>query len=451
MWRAKALSAWWLHKHTVTDANCIFVSYSSIAGAMGSISQSAYGAANRFLDQLMEERRASGHRAASIQWPAVSGKGMAAVSMASQLSDDSASSWSISPAQVESYLTQVLTWSHNTNVVVMPTVLLDTLGTQVELQFSSVPRGKTASPLTSTATIAVKPQSRFTAEQVATITTEAIASLLSITDFDSNVQLMDIGMDSLEAAELPMILSREFDVKLTPTLIFSHPTAASVVSYIQQLLGLIDSNKDRSMDAASSSVGYAQEQIAVAGMACRYPGGINNLTDMWEALSSGRDLTSKVSLSRWDTDEVIASKALAGEAANLESIRFGGFMTDEAVESFRASVFGISDAEASRMDPAQRLLLDVSYDALVDAGYDKEQLRGKRVGVFVGASGTFGEEGVSNDSDQISVFDATGKTLSVASGRISYCLGMGNSCISVYCIFVIVYALFYPLVVLIAS
>eukprot|EP01031_Cornospumella_fuschlensis_P038845 gene38845-47242_t len=78
VWNAKALSAWWLHKHTQEDELQFFVCYSSLAAAFGNVGQSAYGAANRYLDVLMEERRRLGLVGTSIRWPAISGKGMVA-------------------------------------------------------------------------------------------------------------------------------------------------------------------------------------------------------------------------------------------------------------------------------------------------------------------------------------------------------------------------------------
>jgi acyl carrier protein len=78
VWNAKALSAWWLHKHTAEDKLKYFVTYSSLTAAVGNIGQAAYGAANRYLDALVAERRKAGESGLSIRWPAVAGKGMAA-------------------------------------------------------------------------------------------------------------------------------------------------------------------------------------------------------------------------------------------------------------------------------------------------------------------------------------------------------------------------------------
>ena len=422
IWSAKAWSAWLLHHYTAQDKLSIFTVFSSVAAAVGFSSLSVYSGANRFLDSLITHRRSVRLAGLSFQWPAISDVGMAVAfvgdnSEGKQQRQD-ASAWSITSAALQEVLCQHLPNSgaeyKPAVVTIMPSAVLQYMKSRPALQYAPaiaalrdrVRLESSASAQLAMATTASASRvaserrglrgpvaARFTAQQVADITQAAVVSLLGDKAVDAGAQLMDIGMDSLEAAELPVILSREFGVKLSTTLIFNYPTIQSIVAYIQQLLGLEQSsnNSETLYACPSSSASYAPEQIAVTGMACRYPGDINNLTDMWEALSSGRDLTSEVPINRWDADAVSCMASPMDGGASLKAIGFGGFLSDCQLESFRASTFGIADAEASRMDPSQRLLLDVSYDALVDAGYEKEQLRGKRVGVFVGASGTFGE------------------------------------------------------------
>jgi acyl transferase domain-containing protein len=90
--------------------------------------------------------------------------------------------------------------------------------------------------------------------------------------------------------------------------------------------------------------------LAVVGVACRYPGDINDLGALWAALSGRRDATSEAPLSRWDTDAILAHMEGVDHGA-LDRMRYGGFLSDEVLESFSAEQFGISDAEAAHMDP----------------------------------------------------------------------------------------------------
>ena len=92
-------------------------------------------------------------------------------------------------------------------------------------------------------------------------------------------------------------------------------------------------------------------------------------------------MVGKVPLSRWDAAAEAAKDPSLDDDVR-QRMMFGGFVDD--LELFDAAFFGISHAEASAMDPQQRLLLEYSYLAFVDAGYSREDLKGRNVGVFVG-------------------------------------------------------------------
>ena len=125
----------------------------------------------------------------------------------------------------------------------------------------------------------------------------------------------------------------------------------------------------------------------------------------------------------------------------LQSMRYGAFLSKDVLETFHAQDFNISQAEAERMDPLQRLLLEVSYEALVDAEHSINDMNGQRVGVFVAASGSVDSRNVlvSNNllssvpsgSSHSSIYETTGRTLSVAAGRISYTFGFQGPCMTI--------------------
>jgi acyl transferase domain-containing protein len=130
-------------------------------------------------------------------------------------------------------------------------------------------------------------------------------------------------------------------------------------------------------------------------------------------------------IDRFDIDAAIsiASTDTQNQRAKLDRARFGGYLSAETVESFRAPLFGVSDAEAAQMDPHQRLALEISYDAFADAGYSKASLSGQRVGVFVASSAVFGDHD-DNATKGMSVYDSTRSSFAVAAGRISFALGL---------------------------
>ncbi|GAB3823300.1 hypothetical protein GCM10027610_000050 [Dactylosporangium cerinum] len=158
--------------------------------------------------------------------------------------------------------------------------------------------------------------------------------------------------------------------------------------------------------------------IAIVGMSCRLPGGVGNPDDLWDLVLSGADGVSDFPTDRgWQL-----------EHADVTFARAGGFVYDAT--TFDAGFFGISPREAYAMDPQQRLLLEASWEALEDAGIDPTSLRGSQTGVFVGSA-------VSNYGIGMQLPEGaegmllTGSAGSVASGRISYSLGLEGPAVTV--------------------
>ncbi|WP_194820178.1 type I polyketide synthase [Nocardia sp. XZ_19_385] len=124
------------------------------------------------------------------------------------------------------------------------------------------------------------------------------------------------------------------------------------------------------------------DAIAIVGVACRLPGGINSLDDLWAALSSGRDLVGEVPRDRFPVEDFVDPR---GASPSRSYTAAGGFLAD--IDGFDTSFFTrISSREASRMDPQQRLLLELAVEALDDAAIDHAETAGSDTAVFVGCS-----------------------------------------------------------------
>ena len=169
------------------------------------------------------------------------------------------------------------------------------------------------------------------------------------------------------------------------------------------------------------------EPIAVIGMGLRFPGGAKDPASFWRLLANGVDAIGEVPSDRWDVDAYYDPDP---DAPGKTSSRWGGFL--EAVDKFDPEFFGISPREAVSMDPQQRLLLEVAWESLENAGQAPHKLFGSLTGVFIGIAGFdyFQHQIQQVDQSSIDAYYATGSTHSVASGRLSYVLGLRGPSIS---------------------
>lgn len=185
----------------------------------------------------------------------------------------------------------------------------------------------------------------------------------------------------------------------------------------------------RHSGALNGSINSAYgEPIAIIGLGCRFPGDADDWQSYWELLDSGRDAISDTPESRWNLQKFYAPEtARPGKTQS----KWGGYVNN--IDKFDPQLFGISPREAASMDPQQRMLLEVAFRAVEDAGYPAERLSGQPVSVFVGissfdyavASLSFQDRGV------INAYSNTGGSSSIAANRISYCFDLRGPSVAV--------------------
>jgi acyl transferase domain-containing protein/NADPH:quinone reductase-like Zn-dependent oxidoreductase/acyl carrier protein len=170
------------------------------------------------------------------------------------------------------------------------------------------------------------------------------------------------------------------------------------------------------------------EPIAIIGVGCRIPGGANDPEEFWRLLQEGRSGVREIGSDRWDADAYYDPNP---DTPGKIATRFGGFL--DQVDQFEPQFFEISPREALTMDPQQRLVLEVSWEALEHAGQSPVRLGHTRTGVYIGIC--------SNDYAQllleagnpalVDMYYASGIGHSIASGRLSYLLGLQGPSISI--------------------
>lgn len=171
-----------------------------------------------------------------------------------------------------------------------------------------------------------------------------------------------------------------------------------------------------------------KEGIAIIGIGCRFPGGINDVESFWKLLTEARDAVSEVPADRWNVERFYdAEPGIAGKSIAQR----GGFI--EGIDQFDPQFFGISPREAPYIDPQQRLLLETAWEALEDAGEVLNLDAGTDIGVFMGVSHTDYQhvQGGATDRSAISAHSPTGNAHSIAANRISYCLNLKGPSMSV--------------------
>ncbi len=170
------------------------------------------------------------------------------------------------------------------------------------------------------------------------------------------------------------------------------------------------------------------EPIAIIGVACRFPGDVNDLDSYWDLLRNGVDATSEIPADRWSVEKYYDPKP---NTTGKMYTKRGAFIKD--IDQFDNRFFNISNREALFMDPVHRILLEVAFEAIENAGQDAAKLKHTLTGVYLGFGDTSeyaSKHLFANGFQDIDPYSLTGYMFAAASGRISYYLGLEGGNVS---------------------
>ncbi|WP_367139292.1 MULTISPECIES: SDR family NAD(P)-dependent oxidoreductase, partial [Streptomyces] len=420
-----------------------FVVFSSVAGTLGTPGQGNYAAANTFLDALAEHRRAQGLPATSLAWGLWAQDTDSAMTGGLDHTDltriKRMGLAAIPPAAGLQMFDAALAAGR---AAVVP-IRLDTSAFR-EGQGQPVPavlRGLVRVAPARRAAAAAKAASSSLGQRLAglpeaereqavldLVRTEVAAVLghAGAQAVGADDSFKDIGFDSLTAVELRNRLNAAVGMRLPATLIFDYPNPLTLARFLTAEAA--GSGEAAAVPATvSTATGGADEPIAIVGMACRYPGGVQSPEDLWQLVFSGRDAVSGFPTDRgWDVEKLYDPNP---DQWGTSYTREGGFLHEAA--DFDAEFFGISPREALAMDPQQRLLLETSWEAFERAGIDPASVRGSRTGVFAGVMYHDYGGRVHTSPAGLEGYLVNGSAGSVASGRVSYTFGLEGPAVTV--------------------
>ncbi|MEU8250474.1 type I polyketide synthase [Nonomuraea sp. NPDC048916] len=179
-------------------------------------------------------------------------------------------------------------------------------------------------------------------------------------------------------------------------------------SYLRRATADLQRTRRRLREVEAS----ATEPIAIIGMGCRYPGDVASPEDLWRLVADGRDAIGEFPADRgWDLDTIYDPEP---DQPGRTYVRHGGFLYGAA--EFDAAFFGISPLEARKTDPQERVLLEVTWEALERAGIPPDSLAGSRTGVFAGLM--YHDYGAGDPAG------------SMVSGHIAYSFGLEGPAVS---------------------
>ncbi|MEV4876747.1 type I polyketide synthase [Streptomyces cyaneofuscatus] len=277
------------------------------------------------------------------------------------------------------------------------------------------------------------PEPERPGSSVALVTEEAAALLGRPADgVRPDMTLREQGFDSLMVVELRNRLSARTRIPLPTVLAFDYPTPQAIATLLLTHAGAQDAQSEApEVPPAVAELPVRPDDddpVVIVSMACRLPDGIDTPEAFWELLADGREASSPFP-QRWDGWDLGTIEETERAATGRRFERKGGFVRD--VEDFDAAFFGLSPREALSLDPQQRLVLEVVWEAVERANLRTASLEGSNTGVYIGAMSSDYDIARRWDVGSSDGYKITGNGSSLISGRVSYTLGLSGPALTI--------------------
>lgn len=222
--------------------------------------------------------------------------------------------------------------------------------------------------------------------------------------------LIELGLSSRDAVAMASDIEDFTGVTLSATVAFRHPTIEALATVIiEGEPVVVDHSGDEDWSREADV-----DDIAVVGLATRFPGDMNSPEETWEKLLAGFDAITDLPEGRWS--EFLAEPRIAERVAKARTR--GGYLSD--IKGFDAEFFALSKMEADNIDPQQRMALELTWEALEHARIPASSLRGEAVGVYMGSSNGDYQNLALSDPSITHPYAITGNASSIIANRVSY-------------------------------
>ena len=227
---------------------------------------------------------------------------------------------------------------------------------------------------------------------------------------DESTAMVELGLSSRDAVAMASDIEDLTGVTLTATVAFRHPTIESLATVIVEGEPEIDHGDDDVDWSRDRDV----DDIAIVGLATRFPGDMNTPDETWQALLEGRSGITDLPEGRWV--EFLDEPRIAERVAKARTR--GGYLSD--IKGFDAEFFALSKMEADNIDPQQRMALELTWEALENARIPASALRGRGVAVYIGSSTNDYSFLAMSDPSVAHPYAITGTASSIIANRVSY-------------------------------